>query len=88
MSRIVNSRSATRSLCLRTVEIVAGRRLDVEQLVGVSEIARRLGVGRTQAVHMWRKRHADFPQPVAVLDMGLVFYWPDVERWAKATGRL
>lgn len=59
----------------------------MEQLDGASEIAKRLGVARTQVIHVWRQRHPDFPQPVATLDMGLVFYWPDVERWAKATGR-
>jgi hypothetical protein len=29
----------------------------------------------------------DFPKPVADLAMGLVWYWPEIERWAKATGR-
>jgi predicted DNA-binding transcriptional regulator AlpA len=60
----------------------------VDQLVGASEIAKRTGVKRTQAVHGWRQRYPDFPQPVAKLDMGLVWYWPEVERWARATGRL
>ena len=66
-----------------------GRRLDVDQLVGASEIARRLGVRRTQVVHVWRKRYpGEFPEPVLKLDMGLVWNWPEVERWARATGRL
>lgn len=60
----------------------------MDQLVGASEIARRIGVKRTQAVHAWRNRHPDFPEPVARLDMGLVWYWPDVEEWARRTGRL
>lgn len=58
------------------------------QLVGAAEIAERLGAGRTSVVHDWRRRHADFPNPVASLSMGHVWFWPDVEQWAKTTGRL
>jgi predicted DNA-binding transcriptional regulator AlpA len=65
-----------------------GRRLDVDQLVGTTEIAQRLGVKRQGVVHDWRRRHADFPKPVAHLKTALVWYWPDVRKWAKATGRL
>lgn len=65
-----------------------GRRVDdSDLLVGATEIADRLDVAR-QMVHIWRQRHPDFPEPVATLAMGLVWYWPEVERWAKATGRL
>lgn len=60
----------------------------MDQLVGAAEIAERLGASRTQVVHMWRVRHPDFPQPVARLAMGLVWAWPDVEEWARKTGRL
>lgn len=59
----------------------------MDQLVGAAEIAARLKVGR-QMVHQWRQRHSDFPAPVAELQQAMVWHWPDVERWAKATGRL
>ncbi|MDF1597044.1 MAG: hypothetical protein P1T08_13270 [Acidimicrobiia bacterium] len=65
-----------------------GRRVDSELLVGASEIAERLGVARAQVVHTWRRRHADFPLPVAQLQSALIWYWPDIEKWAKITGRL
>jgi len=65
-----------------------GRRVDVTNLVGASEIANRLGLARGQVVHEWRRRHADFPEPVARLRQAMVWYWPDVEAWARATGRL
>lgn len=65
-----------------------GRRVDVEQLVGASEIAQRLGLAQVTTVHSWRRRHEDFPAPVASLHAALVWHWPDVERWARATGRL
>jgi predicted DNA-binding transcriptional regulator AlpA len=60
----------------------------VTQLVGAAEIAERLGLGKSTVVHDWRRRHDDFPEPVADLTMGLVWAWPDVERWARKTGRL
>jgi hypothetical protein len=64
-----------------------GRKVDVADLVGAAEIANRLGVGSVQTVHSWRRRHPDFPAPVAHLNQGIIWNWPDVERWAKATGR-
>jgi predicted DNA-binding transcriptional regulator AlpA len=64
-----------------------GRKVDVVDLVGAAEIADRLGIAR-QSVHQLARRHADFPQPVATLRQAMVWNWPDVERWARATGRL
>lgn len=50
-------------------------------LVSVTEIAQRLGrsVG---AIHQARRRHSDFPEPLATLATGPVWEWSDVERWA------
>jgi len=56
-------------------------------LVGVAEIAERLGLG-TSVVHDWRRRHPEFPQPVVRLKMGLVWSWTEVATWARETGRL
>lgn len=64
------------------------RKVDPAELVGASEIADRLGLAQPQTVHAWRRRHADFPAPVAELQQALIWYWPDVEQWALATGRL
>jgi transposase-like protein len=70
-----------------------GRRIDVDNLVGTAEIARRLGVKRPQVVHDWIRRHKEdsehpFPKPVAHLSKVKIWNWPDVERWAKQTNRL
>jgi hypothetical protein len=65
-----------------------GRRLDVDKLVGAAEIADRLGITHPETVHAWRRRYPDFPQPVAHLRQALIWHWPDVERWARRTGRL
>jgi hypothetical protein len=71
-----------------TQEHAVGRKIDIDQLVGAVEIADRLGVARPQVVHDWRRRHEDFPAPVAVISRVGLWYWPEVERWARATGRL
>jgi hypothetical protein len=65
-----------------------GRRVDVNHLVGAAEIAQRLGAARAQVVREWHRRHADFPAPVARVSNTWVWYWPDIERWARRTGRL
>ena len=62
--------------------------VDLDDLVDASEIARRLGVKRPQVVHDWRRRHDDFPEPVAHLGNGHIWLWPEVKRWARSTGRL
>jgi len=64
------------------------RRVAVQDLVGAHEIAERLGVARPQVVHDWRRRHADFPQPIAQLKTALIWDWCEVKRWAEQTGRL
>ena len=56
-------------------------------LVGAHEIAERLGLSHAQSVHTIRKRHADFPAPVATLKTALIWDWRQVEVWAKRTGR-
>ncbi len=68
-----------------------GRRLDVEQLVGASDIAQRLGMPRTQDVHTFRRRDPAFPEPVRILGAGPsrgihVWYWPDIAAWARKKG--
>lgn len=56
-------------------------------LVGLREIADATSVGTT-AVANWRVRYEDFPQPVAELYMGPVFWWPHVELWLRRNDRL
>ena len=58
------------------------------ELVSVSEIASRAD-RPVSTVQSWRRRHRDFPQPVASLAAGPVWRWPTVERWIgdRATRR-
>jgi len=67
--------------------VVPSRKVNVDDLVGAAEIADRLGLAQPQTVHAWRRRYADFPEPVARLKNALIWSWPDVERWAALTGR-
>jgi len=46
--------------------------VDADDLVSASEIASRLGARRPGVVHDWRRRHPDFPQPIARLALGYV----------------
>jgi chromosome partitioning protein len=65
-----------------------GRRVDVTDLVGTAEIAERLGLARAETVLNWRTRYEDFPEPIARVSRAHVWAWSDIERWARATGRL
>ena len=67
-------------------------------LVGPSEVAERAGVSRS-TVAQWRRRHPDFPAPLAYLGAGRqaprggssggmpVWDWPAVAAWLVTTGR-
>ena len=80
------STSSRRRDLLRSSAV--GRKVDTGDLVSAVEIASRLGVARPQVVYDWRRRHDDFPEPVARVGNVSVWAWPDIEAWAKRTGRL
>ncbi|WP_405985936.1 N-6 DNA methylase [Streptomyces sp. NBC_00872] len=55
--------------------------------VTAAGIARLAGVGRA-AVSNWRRRHADFPQPVGGTETSPSFALSQVERWLRDQGKL
>lgn len=67
--------------------VLVSKKIDPKNIVGAHEIAERLGLSFPNVVHTWRKRHRDFPEPVAVLHAGLVWDWNEVRDWLKATHR-
>src|SRR2546428_6391057 len=54
--------------------------------VGAAEIATRLGV-KAQTVHTWRQRGL-LPAPRWTVSGQPAWDWPEVEEWARRTGRL
>lgn len=58
-----------------------------ESLVTATEVAELAGVGRA-AVSNWRRRYADFPEPVDGAGASPAFRYADVERWLREQGRL
>ncbi|MEU0334217.1 N-6 DNA methylase [Streptomyces sp. NPDC006193] len=55
--------------------------------VTAAGIARLAGVGRA-AVSNWRRRHADFPQPVGGTETSPTFALAEVETWLRKQGKL
>ncbi|MGW1076239.1 N-6 DNA methylase [Streptomyces sp. NPDC002537] len=55
--------------------------------VTAAGIARLAGVGRA-AVSNWRRRHADFPQPVGGTETSPAFALAEVEAWLRRQGKL
>ena len=64
------------------------RKVDVDDLVSAEEIADKFNLSHVQQVSTWARRHADFPKPIKKLQRVQIWHWPDVEAWAKATGRM
>ncbi len=63
------------------------KKVDPADLVGAHEIAERLGLSFPTMVHTWRRRHPDFPEPVAELKAGLIWNWNDIRAWLDKTDR-
>jgi hypothetical protein len=67
--------------------LMMAKKVDPADLVGAHEIAERMGLSFPNVVHTWRKRHHDFPQPIAELQAGLIWDWKDVDQWLNETKR-
>ena len=63
--------------------LLPSRHVSPNEVAGLVEIARMLGVSKRTAVR-YSKRD-DFPPPLARLSAGLVWRGDDVEEWAKRT---
>ncbi len=53
----------------------------------MAEIAQLLGVSKAR-VDQLARQHPGFPRPIAELSAGRIWRREDVERWARAAGRL
>jgi hypothetical protein len=64
------------------------RRIDPEDLCTAADLAARLGIRHRQTITAWQFRYPDFPAPVFKRPGVVLWLWPDVEAWARRTGRL
>jgi len=64
-----------------------GKKVDVENLVGAHEIAKRLGLKNPHTIHVWRTRHKDFPKPVAKLKTAMIWDWDEISEWMRDSKR-
>ncbi len=60
-----------------------------DELVGRTEIARRLGLSQNAVVGSWAGRYPDFPKPVEHVSGSylLLYRWADVVEWCRKNGR-
>ena len=68
--------------------LVVGRSVEVEDLIDAQGIADRLGLAQRQTINSWIARYPDFPAPLGTWGGARIWEWPQVEAWARATGRL
>lgn len=61
--------------------------MDTDATVTATDIARLAGVSRA-AVSNWRRRHADFPQPVGGTATSPAFALGEIRDWLRVQGRL
>lgn len=61
--------------------------VDEADPVGLKEIGERLGGVRRGTLDSWRTRRV-LPEPRWIVGGWPAWHWPDIERWARETGRL
>lgn len=60
-----------------------GRRVDIDDLIDVGEVARLLGLSHKNSVSTYAKRYRDFPRPVIEFADQKCRLWlrPEIESW-------
>ncbi len=66
-----------------------GRKVDLDDLIGVGEVAELLGLAHRNSVTTYMRRYDDFPKPVIEFADGKCRAWArcDVEGWQRSRGR-
>lgn len=64
-------------------------KVDLRDLLDAGEVAEILGLSHRQGVATYRKRYADFPEPVLTKNSGLCTLWlrQDIEAWRSSRRR-
>lgn len=60
--------------------------VDLDDLVGRLELARRAGV-KLATIDTWRRRYPDFPEPLRVISSTPLWSWAIVDEWIRTTPR-
>ena len=65
-------------------------RINSEDLIDSQVVAEILGLSQRNTVTTYLRRYPDMPKPVVELGAGRVRLWlrPEIEAWAKKTGRV
>ena len=58
--------------------------VDHEDLLNAREVADVLGLAHREAVATYRRRYADFPEPIISKGTCVLWHRPDVEAWRRA----
>ncbi len=66
-----------------------GRRVDIDDLIDVGQVAELLGLSHKNSVSTYAKRYPDFPPPAIEFADQKCRLWlrPELERWMRQTGR-
>jgi predicted DNA-binding transcriptional regulator AlpA len=61
--------------------------IDHEDLLNATEVAALLGLAHREAVATYRRRYDTFPEPIIKKGTCVLWHRPDIEAWARSTGR-
>lgn len=61
--------------------------IDPDELIDAMGVAEVLGLASRNVIGVYRSRYSDFPAPTVERGRCRLWHRPDIERWAKTTGR-
>ena len=72
--------------CTCASRTVRGRKVDLDDLIDVGEVAELLGLAHKNSVTTYMRRYDDFPKPAIEFAEGKCRAWlrEDVEQWRNA----
>jgi predicted DNA-binding transcriptional regulator AlpA len=73
----------TMVLRVSTTILFVARLIDPADLIGIEEVAPIIGLTNPRGVSVYRRRHADFPEPVVDRNLCVLWLRADIEAWAK-----
>ena len=66
--------------------MLVARRVDVDDLIDATDVARILGLAQPNSVHLYMRRYADMPRPVVDRGPKRAKLWlkTEIENWHRA----